>query len=58
MRAHGPEWADAGGREPGAVVPPGKCHGKVIPLFGIKLMSIKTKLLTLRFVNVQGNEWE
>ena len=44
VRARGPEWADAGGGEPGAVVPPGKCPGKVIPLFGIKLMSIKTKV--------------
>ena len=44
VRAWGPEWADAGGGEPGAVVPPRKCPGKVIPLFGIKLMSIKTKI--------------
>ena len=56
VRAWGPKWADAGGREPGAVVPPAKCLGKVIPLFGIKHMSIKTKLWTLRFVNVQGVE--
>lgn len=44
MRAHGPEWAGAGGREIGAVLPPVRHHGKVMPLFGIKLMSIKTKL--------------
>ena len=40
----GPEWADAGGGEPGAVVPPGKCPWKVIVLFGLKLMSIKAKI--------------
>ena len=43
MRAHGPEGAGAGGREPGAVFPPVRHRGKVMPLFGIKLMSIKKK---------------
>ena len=46
-RAHGPEWAGAGGRQPGAVMPPARNPGKVIPLLGIKLMSIKTKLYHL-----------
>ena len=41
MRAHGPEGTGAGGREPGAVFPPVRHRGKVMPLFGIKLMSIK-----------------
>ena len=44
MRAHGPEGAGAGGREPGAVMPPARHPGKVIPLFEIKLMLIKTEL--------------
>ena len=44
MIAHGPEWAGAGGREPRAAVSPARHAGKMIPLFGIKLMSIKTKL--------------
>ena len=44
MRARGPEWADVGGKEPGAVVSPAKCPRKVIALFGLKLMSIKTKI--------------
>ena len=44
MRARGPEWADAGGREPGAVMLPTKYPGRVIALLGNKLMSIKRKI--------------
>ena len=44
VRACGSEWAGARGREPGAVVFPVRHSGKLTPLFGIKLMSIKTKL--------------
>ena len=44
VRAHGPEGAGSGGREPGAVMPPASHPGKVIPLFEIKLMLIKTEL--------------
>ena len=49
MRAHGPDAGPAGARdgEPGAVMPPARHPGKVIPLLGIKLMSIKTKLYHL-----------
>ena len=44
MRARGPEWAGAGDRESGAVVFPVRHPGKLTPLFGIKVMLIKTKL--------------
>ena len=50
MSAHGPEWADVGGREPVAVSPRARCHGKLIPPFGIKLMLIKS-------TDVDYNTW-